>query len=255
MSEFKETDEILGKSEYIDEDSREELKKKRRISLKTLEFFSGIGGWASALKKIRMDHEVLQAFDINTASNETYQANFGLKPSAKTILGLTPENMDKFGADIWVMSPPCQPFTRNNQTDNRDTNDARSEPFLHLLEILQKLKSPPTYLALENVVGFESSDCCSTFLDILDKMGYVYKQYHLDPLQFGIPNSRPRYYCIARKTERILSEGELQKSPSDRSLLTTLLTNPVRSSEVKTLSSYLLHGQQVLLISFSSLFF
>ena len=28
-------------------------------------------------------------------------------------------------------------------------------------------------------------------------MGYVYKEWHLSPVQFGIPNERPRYYLTA----------------------------------------------------------
>lgn len=47
------------------------------------------------------------------------------------------------------MSPPCQPFTRNNATDSRDMNDPRAKAFTHLIEILPKLLHPPNYIALE----------------------------------------------------------------------------------------------------------
>ncbi len=130
------------------------------------------------------------------------------QPSGKSILNLTSTLLDKLSAKIWMMSPPCQPFTRNNTTDSRDVNDNRSEPFLHLVDIFSQMQNPPVYLALENVIGFESSDCCQRFLDVLDQRDYTYQQYHLDPLKLGIPNSRPRYYCIAKLRNQRLNEGK-----------------------------------------------
>jgi tRNA (cytosine38-C5)-methyltransferase len=178
-----------------------------------LEFFSGIGGWSCGFKAAGLDFQILQAFDINTAANEIYFANHGLKPSAKSILTLSASYIDKLKAKVWLMSPPCQPFTRSNQTASRDVKDARSEPFLHLIELLPQLTNPPLYIALENVVGFESSECCSRFLDVLENLQYSFHQFHLDPLSLGIPNSRPRYYCIARK-----NEGITHQLPSSREI-------------------------------------
>lgn len=184
----------------------EALAEKEELT--AIEFFSGIGGWSSALRNIGFSCRVVQAYDINTAANEVYEANYHHKPSGKSILNLTSTLLDKLSAKIWMMSPPCQPFTRNNTTDSRDVNDNRSEPFLHLVDILSKMQNPPVYLALENVIGFESSDCCQRFLDVLDQRDYTYQQYHLDPLKLGIPNSRPRYYCIAKLRNQRLDEGK-----------------------------------------------
>lgn len=43
----------------------------------------------------------------------------------KSIDQLTPVDLDSLSADLWVMSPPCQPHTRNNRTAKRDTADPR----------------------------------------------------------------------------------------------------------------------------------
>lgn len=50
---------------------------------------------------------------------------------------------------MWVMSPPCQPFTRNNTTPTRDTLDPRSKAFMSLLTVLESTEHPPSYIALE----------------------------------------------------------------------------------------------------------
>ena len=51
-------------------------------------------------------------------------------------------------AQMWLMSPPCQPYTRNN-TSVRDLDDPRSRPLLYLLNLLVKVPHPPSYIFLE----------------------------------------------------------------------------------------------------------
>ena len=57
--------------------------------------------------------EVVLAVDINTVANAVYRHFF---PSTNlkdlNILSLSPEQFDAYHPDILLMSPPCQPFTR-----------------------------------------------------------------------------------------------------------------------------------------------
>lgn len=55
--------------------------------LRVVEFFSGIGGWRCAVDRAfgRTSTEVVGAFDINTAANDVYEANFKFKPSNVSI--------------------------------------------------------------------------------------------------------------------------------------------------------------------------
>ena len=107
--------------------------------------------------------DVVGAFDINPVANEVYRHNCkifvpGILPAIlftvysnqcgnfnltdvetvgstkrsrrgfnmeKSIDQLTPVDLDSLSADLWVMSPPCQPHTRNNRTAKRDTADPR----------------------------------------------------------------------------------------------------------------------------------
>jgi site-specific DNA-cytosine methylase len=70
------------------------------------------------------------------------------------------------------MSPPCQPYTRQHPPTE---NDLRNNALLNLISTLKKLKKPPTYVALENVIGFEESPSCSSLIDTLELVGiYVY---------------------------------------------------------------------------------
>ena len=135
-----------------------------------LEFFSGIGGWSAAFKNIAspgFSVQVIGAFDINTLANSVYQYNYGTKPQAVlnhcVILSCVPmfsypkvaieslslELLQSYRADIWAMSPPCQPFTRNNNTLSRDSVDSRSKAFLHLVDVINKMPDPPSFFVLE----------------------------------------------------------------------------------------------------------
>ncbi len=49
--------------------------------------------------------------------------------------------LDKYAADLWVLSPPCQPFTR--QGLKKDVQDFRAAPFQALLGRLPLMKRPP----------------------------------------------------------------------------------------------------------------
>ncbi|XP_072184401.1 tRNA (cytosine(38)-C(5))-methyltransferase isoform X2 [Excalfactoria chinensis] len=142
-------------------------------ALRVLELYSGIGGMHQALKESCVCAEVVAAVDVNTLANEVYKHNFPSTPLwAKTIEGITLKEFDRLSFDMILMSPPCQPFTR-----------------------LQKL---PKYLLLENVKGFESSSARCELLRTLETCGYKYQEFLLSPTCLGIPNSRLRYFLIAK---------------------------------------------------------
>lgn len=113
----------------------------------------------------------------------------------KNIQGLSEEYLKKFNADTILMSPPCQPFTRNGLCN--DTNDPRTASFIHLLNLLPKLNVEN--LLIENVRGFETSNMRNMLIETLQINNYLFQEFILNPTQIGIPNSRLRYYCLAKK--------------------------------------------------------
>ncbi|KAF9114498.1 tRNA (cytosine-5-)-methyltransferase [Mortierella sp. AM989] len=166
---------------------------------RVLEFYSGIGGMHYAFDKSGHQGEILKAFDINTTANEVYAHNHGKKQLAQRNIEAVPiEFYDKQLADVWLMSPPCQPYTRTGNQEGSKDNRAKS--FLYLMDILPKMTNPPNYILLENVKGFEESDSRDLLVEALTGAGYEYQELLITPLQIGIPNSRMRYYCLARKT-------------------------------------------------------
>ncbi|KAF9117253.1 tRNA (cytosine-5-)-methyltransferase [Mortierella sp. 14UC] len=169
---------------------------------RVLEFYSGIGGMHYAFDRSGYKGQILKAFDINTTANEVYAHNHGKKQLAQRNIEAVPiEFYDKQEADVWLMSPPCQPYTRTgNQEGSKDT---RAKSFLYLMQILPKLTHPPNYILLENVKGFEESDSRDLLVEALAGAGYEFQELLITPLQLGIPNSRMRYYCLARRVSEV----------------------------------------------------
>ncbi|CAK9275848.1 unnamed protein product [Sphagnum jensenii] len=166
-------------------------------TLRVLEFYSGIGGMRYALKMAGVHADVVEAFEINEIANDVYEHNFGHRPNQGNIQRLTVQQLDAYKAHSWLLSPPCQPYTR--QGLRKDVDDSRAQSFLQMLEMLSQMVSPPNYILVENVVGFENSVTHSQLIDVLEDAGFISQEFILTPLQLGIPYSRPRYFCMAKR--------------------------------------------------------
>ena len=121
---------------------------------------------------------------------------------------------------------PCQPYTRMGL--QKDLEDRRAKPLLHLARLLPKLRRPPEALLLENVVGFEKSASFDIFAEALCQAGMEVQQFTLSPLQLGIPNRRPRIYILAQSSD----------TPGLRPL-ETAFPGQLQASKSRPLSEYL----------------
>ncbi|KIK66108.1 hypothetical protein GYMLUDRAFT_158268 [Collybiopsis luxurians FD-317 M1] len=170
--------------------------------VRALEFYSGIGGLHLALKCSKVRGTVLKAFDWDQNAAKVYDANHGPSiATKKDITELDAHFLTSFRADLWILSPACQPYTVLNP-DAKGSLDPRAKSFLHLVQNvlpeLFALKTHPTHMLVENVGGFESSTTRQILLSQLHSLGYTTAEFLLTPLQFGIPNSRLRYYLLAK---------------------------------------------------------
>ncbi|KAJ6330040.1 hypothetical protein OIU76_008800 [Salix suchowensis] len=187
------------------EEKRGPLLKQEEEPWRVLEFYSGIGGMRYSLMKAGINAKVVEAFDINDKANDVYEHNFGHRPYQGNIETLTAADLDNYGAHTWLLSPPCQPYTR--QGLQKQSGDARAVSFLKILELIPHTKQPPNMLFVENVVGFETSDTRAKMIEILASSEYITQEFILSPLQFGVPYSRPRYFCLAKRKPLSFQHG------------------------------------------------
>ncbi|XP_058811460.1 tRNA (cytosine(38)-C(5))-methyltransferase [Topomyia yanbarensis] len=164
---------------------------------RVLELFSGIGGMHYAIRRSGKPFKIMTAIDINPVANSIYNHNFAsIKAKNSNILSLCPETICKLGVDVILMSPPCQPFSRNGNFG--DIDDHRADPFVHICDLLDRIPSV-RFILLENVKGFERSQACELYKKKLTAAGFYFKEYILSPHSFGVPNTRHRYYCVAKR--------------------------------------------------------
>lgn len=162
-----------------------------------VEFFAGMGGMRAAGLESGIPMKVVAAYEVSEICQEAYRHNYGGEEwRLKTIEQLSTEELDAQGADVWHMSPPCQPFTRSGR--RQDHEDNRTQPLLHLIHVLGEMRRPPRRLLVENVIGFERSESRRRLLGALAARGWEGAEFALDPEEFGLPNRRPRYYGLFR---------------------------------------------------------
>ncbi|KAL0566340.1 hypothetical protein V5O48_015673, partial [Marasmius crinis-equi] len=169
---------------------------------------SGIGGLHLALSRSVLDvsARVVRAYDWDQTACKVYETNHGSGIVEKAdISTLTAPMLANHKAKIWLLSPSCQPYTVLNPNAKGEL-DPRAKSFLHLVQkvlpemVVMDGNPSPEYLLVENVAGFETSSTRTVLLETLKEFGYHIAEFLLTPLQLGIPNSRLRYYLLARRT-------------------------------------------------------
>ena len=177
-------------------DTRSPISKPHcSVSLKAVEFFSGIGAFRSLAPEFGI--KVVQAFDQSQDANLVYAANFGERVCTRNLDSISSSEI--LDADFWWMSPPCKPFSRRGKQG--DLNDTRAAAVLNLIKLIEE--KTPTYFALENVLGFEDSEAEALLLGTLSNAGYKFRKVKLCPTQFGIPMQRPRLILVASRADQI----------------------------------------------------
>jgi site-specific DNA-cytosine methylase len=163
---------------------------------RVLEWYCGIGGCAAALPA---HAQVTAAVDIDRQALAVYRLNFGHPAWARTIESLPAEVVADWDADLWWLSPPCQPYTRRGL--GRDERDRRAASLLSMISRIEQFR--PRYVALENVPQFEHSRTCARLLRVLDGAGYRTVRGLLCPTELGIPNRRRRFYLVASREQHL----------------------------------------------------
>lgn len=180
--------------------------------LRILELFSGIGGMHYAFKRTGLPGLVVAAVDINNIANTVYAHNH---PETlvlnNNIQRLNANEISKLEVNMILMSPPCQPFTRVG--NRKDMDDSRTDGLKHICSLLPQC-SGIKYILLENVKGFEASRARDNYVETLKSCGFYISEFILTPTQFSVPNTRHRYYCLARtkKPFSFVEEGKIMET-------------------------------------------
>lgn len=185
------------------------------MTIRALELFCGIGGFAAAAEGRNI--EIICAIDQSRDALSVYRLNFPSHRAVQTDLErVTADELAAYRADFWWLSPPCRPYTVRGA--RRDLSDPRARSLVNIMKEFAGIPSEqkPTHLALENVEGFARSEARLRLLELLQANDYRLLEILLCPTDLGIPSRRPRYYLAASRLP--LREGRAFPSPETKSL-------------------------------------
>ncbi len=169
-------------------------------TIKFIDLFCGIGGFHVAMDEACRENNLIPecvfSSDIDTHCQDSYEANFGLRPTGD----ITKVNeKDIPDHDILFAGFPCQPFSIIGQMQG--FNDIRGTLFFDIARII-KHKKPKAFI-LENVkqlVGHNEGKTLKTILKTLEKdLGYNVHFAVLNALDYGLPQKRERVIIVGHR--------------------------------------------------------
>lgn len=173
---------------------------KRTQNLTVVELFSGIGGYAEALRRNNIEHELMGISEINKYAIEAHKILHGDIPNYGDIANV--ERLPK--ADLWCYSAPCTDISLAGSMKGMDRNSNTASSLLWEVERLlmksKELNELPKYLFMENVPMLVSKKFIHSFnewLGFLEALGYKNYWKQLNAKDYGIPQTRNRVFLVS----------------------------------------------------------
>lgn len=163
--------------------------------LKVLELFAGIGACSKALERLGIEHEIVDAVEIDKFAIKSFNAVHGTN--------FEPQDITKWDKDIEcdliMHGSPCQDFSvAGKQAGGDKDSGTRSSLMYETLRIVEKLK--PKYVIWENVKNLLSKKHRHNFdayIQAMSELGYVSKYQVLNAKDYGIPQNRERVFTVS----------------------------------------------------------
>jgi DNA (cytosine-5)-methyltransferase 1 len=163
--------------------------------LRVLELFAGIGACSKALTNLGIEHEIVDAVEIDKFAIQSFNAIHGTN--------FEPQDITKWDKDIEcdliMHGSPCQDFSAAGKGAGGDKDSGtRSSLMYETLRIVEKLK--PKYVIWENVKNLLSKKHRHNFdayIQAMHNLGYYSYWQVLNAKDYGIPQNRERVFTVS----------------------------------------------------------
>lgn len=179
--------------------------------LRVLELFAGIGACSKALTNLGIEHEIVDAVEIDKFAIKSFNAIHGtnFEPSDIT-------KWDKFiKVDLIMHGSPCQDFSIAGKNAGGDEGSGtRSSLLYETLRIVEKTR--PEIVIWENVKNLISKKHrhnWEAYIDRMSQMGYDSAAQVLNAKDYGIPQNRERVFTISIKRGSQLVKSYTRPEP------------------------------------------
>lgn len=177
-----------------------------KSAIKVGTFFSGIGSPEKALKRLKEEGRIkdfsIEFFsEIDENAIKSYCAIHNIDKNLN--LGSITEikGIDLPYCDLWLGGFPCQDISCAGKMKGFDlSSSTRSSLGWEMIRLLREVKEKPKYVIFENVANITSKafkDTLTLFKQDLIDLGYKLYDEVLNAVDYGIPQTRKRYFLIA----------------------------------------------------------
>lgn len=163
--------------------------------LRVLELFAGIGACSKALTNLGIEHEIVDAVEIDKYAIKSFNAihNTNFEPQDIT-------KWDKnIKCDLIIHGSPCQDYSiAGLQAGGDKGSGTRSSLMYESVRIIEKLR--PKYVIWENVKNLLSKKHRHNFdayLETMERFGYTNYYQVLDAKNYGVPQHRERVFTVS----------------------------------------------------------
>lgn len=168
------------------------LKPNFDTQFRFIDLFAGIGGLRLGAQA--SGGACVFSSEFDTFAQNTYSCNHGELPFGD-ITKIQEKSIPDH--DVLLAGFPCQPFSYSGRCEGFE-DKTRGTLFFDVLRILEKKQ--PKFALLENVKGFKSHNKGETMfiaLKALEEAGYNPYWTILNSYDYGVPQYRERWYCVA----------------------------------------------------------
>ena len=169
-------------------------------------FFTGIGSPEKALEKLKnegyIDDYSLEFFsEIDKDAIKSYCAihNINQELNVGSIINIKGKDLPY--CDLWIGGFPCQDISCAGKMKGFDiTSSTRSSLGWEMIRLLGEVENKPKYVIFENVENITSKkfkETLSLFKKDLIDLGYTLYDKVLNAVDYGIPQTRKRYFLVA----------------------------------------------------------
>lgn len=185
-----------------------------------VDLFAGCGGLSLGLFRagwqglfgVEKDNFAFETLSANLLSNNprySYDWPSWLPATPMDLSVLLNEyksHLSRLKVDLLVGGPPCQGFSSAGRRDPRDPRNKLLKAYLRAVSVLR-----PKYILIENVRGitmdFLEKECGSKKINYSEELiaaladGYQVWSKMLNSSDFGVPQSRIRFFVIAQRKD------------------------------------------------------
>lgn len=164
--------------------------------LRVVELFGGIGACSKALKRLKIDFEIVDYVEIDKYAVKSFNALHNTNFETQDICSWNKNLKD---IDLVVHGSPCQDISLAGVQKGADKNSGtRSSLMYETIRIVEQLK--PKFIIWENVKNLLSkkhSHNFDNYLEAMKELGYNNYYKVLNARDYGIPQNRERVFTIS----------------------------------------------------------